>query len=1200
MKKHTKIVAIALSVVMMLAMLISASGLEIFIIASSDEYKDYTTTAKYLETISVLKGYDDGQLHLEEPIQRYQAALFFARIATGITNESAYGTGKSDVFSDVPEYGPVMDLIANMGIIRGYGDGRFGYNAQIMYQDMCAMLVRVLGYETEEMIATYPISYITKVDKLGLALKNVKGTDYLNRGQTAQMVYDALVTEISQTSDAREQILADLLKKVNGVDDSDMTKDTYLERNFKVSSRMEFVLVATEKYKLDGYSFAAKDKITMTYTYTDDKNVKHTDEWTFPVEGGPTAGVSEADLIGKHFTLVFDSKTPTQAELDKGDIGVIYAEMTDPDVYENLGELNVVKYDKTKETLSLNKTTVKFADSKVAAPTILTYTDNAAKVFAELTYDELVKKLESLGYFRIDAYDYDDDGVYDELVYIPYTFGQYASRTYKDSSNGNKAAAFTMIGTYAAAPVYDTTNGAAKTAENRTNFIERFAGTTSMASSTSKYTPGDSTLTVSKAKGELAKDTKLSGVEIKSGDFMIYNYNKLTNKLYVAANLGTMQTGTLSGLNKKAQTVTIDGDALAIGILGNMDAATGILAGTDAYEAIEETRLQPILSSYKKGEINVRYLEYDGKIAYIESYSDTDNLVCGDYVIVDIEKTMKDHKKAVNNDDEVWDIGFENGNAVVKVYNPETAKIETVKVESLTVRTRSGDETQSFKNAEERNKLGIWTKNTLYDLFKANGALYLSEDSDGDGFLELYAAGTKKFDGEYVDKNGNKTAGILGAPVIQASGSNADVSFGFGKSNKFVGTNYIGIPTDRYVTGADTVAIVIAGDGYAAVTGELGKKTTEINSLWLSAAAEVLRSDSKALIIYDPASTLSETYKGNTASIWHTGETADKDDGIGYYLFGAASKYIESRLKLDESGNPVEDDNGKKLYEHEYKNLINLRTNRNESITLVSTDAEPITEDVINSVTAVIRVDAENNEVKLTSFGEVYVENGDYTYGGFSWLAAADRIQFVTMPKDGKPGAKVAYDQTTDVKYQTLDSLNVTFIDLDAGAGVDYKKYSFADSYIFHQDNESNRANYQVVDLKDTTCPDGTFAIRRNYVNGTDATDAIVDGAITTLNAGKSGLICSQHWFRWNGWSDYLIPAVDSNYETIWNYAGSLRVRVTYYAYLDYDPDANSLKAVVVRVGEIIGVVASGEDIPAARDPETEGPTNETITVPEI
>ena len=86
MNKHTKITAIVLAVVMMLAMLISASGLEIFIIASSDEYKDYTTSAEYLETISVLKGYDDGQLHLEEPILRYQAALFVARIVTGVAN----------------------------------------------------------------------------------------------------------------------------------------------------------------------------------------------------------------------------------------------------------------------------------------------------------------------------------------------------------------------------------------------------------------------------------------------------------------------------------------------------------------------------------------------------------------------------------------------------------------------------------------------------------------------------------------------------------------------------------------------------------------------------------------------------------------------------------------------------------------------------------------------------------------------------------------------------------------------------------------------------------------------------------------------------------------------------------------------------------------------------------------------------------
>ena len=139
-----------------------------------------------------------------------------------------------------------------------------------------------------------------------------------------------------------------------------------------------------------------------------------------------------------------------------------------------------------------------------------------------------------------------------------------------------------------------------------------------------------------------------------------------------------------------------------------------------------------------------------------------------------------------------------------------------------------------------------------------------------------------------------------------------------------------------------------------------------------------------------------------------------------------------------------------------------------------------------------------------------------------------------------------------------------------------------------------------MVDLEDVTCPEGTFAIRRHYVNGTDVTDSIIDGGITTLTGGKGGLIGSQHWFRWNGWSDYLIPAVDNDYETVWSYAGSLRVHVTYYAYIDYDADANSVNAVVVRVGQIVGKVAAGDDLPMVKDPETEGPTNETITVPEV
>lgn len=1174
MNKHTKITAIVLAVVMMLAMLISASGLEIFIIASSDEYKDYTTSAEYLETISVLKGYDDGQLHLEEPILRYQAALFFARIVTGVTDESAWGTGPSAAFTDVPQYGPIMDLIASMNIIRGYGDGRFGYDAKIMYQDMCAMLVRVLGYETDEMVKTYPTSYILKVEKLGLGLKNIKGTDYVNRGQTAQMVYNALTTEIAKSVTDKDQALIDLIAKVNGgAPAGDATKDTYLERNFDVSSRMTFKVVATENYKLAGYDLAEEDYITMETVVND-----VVEEWTFPVEGGPTNGVTEADLINKRFVLVFNDKTPTADELEKEDIKVIFAEMIDPDVYENLGELNVVKYDADKKTLTLNKNVVKF-DDPAKAPKIFEYTENKNGVFAAVDYADLVGDtglLETNTYFRFEAYDYDDDGVYDELIYIPYTFGQYAVRTYKDSTAAGKSAEYTMVGTYSTTPVYDVTGGAAKTTANRTNFIERFVGTNATASgSTANYTPGNSTLTVSKANGELAKAVKLEGVAIKSGEFMLYSYNKLTNKLYVAANLGTLQTGTLSGERTTAEAVVIDGNTLSVGILGVLDAETGILSGTDAYTSVRET-IQTILGSYEKGKANVRYLEYDGKIAYLEAFAESDNALCADYKIVDIEKTMTDYEKSLSSSETAWDIGFDGNNAVLKAYNPDTAAFEEIKVESLTV---SGDTTYDFKNAKERYELGSWAENKAYDLFKANGALYVVEDEDNDGYLELYAAGTAKFDG------------IVGAPVVQASGTNPELYFSYGKTNKFIDTNYVGVSTDRFASGEATVAIAIGTDGYSAVKGTFGTNGDgEDNALYLSANAMVLRSDNQALIIYDPAGVLADLYRNNTASVWHAGELSG-NEGIGYYLFGAATKYVESRALVDADGNIVKDDAGKRLYEHEYKNLINLETFKNENVTIVSTSSTPVVTEIQNNASSVIRVDAENNEVGLTSFGEVFVENGDYRYGGFSWLAAKDRIALVTLPKDGKPGQTLYYNSDEDLEYKSLKSLNVTFIDLDAGADVDYKEYSFADSYVFHMDNDSNRKYYAAVELEDQELPAGTFAIKRHVHNGSDATDVITNGGITKLTAGKLGLIASQHWFRWNGWSDYLIPAVDENYDTVWTYAGSLRVHVTYYAYINYDEKAQSVDAVVVRIGELAGVVGEGDDLPEIKDPELEGPS---------
>ena len=259
MKRHGKLLSLVLAVVMAAALLLSASGLEIFIIASSDEYEKYATSAKYLEAIDVLQGYEDGELHLEEPILRYQAALFFGRVVTGVTNDADWGEGPSTEFTDVPQYGNVIDMIAGMDIIRGYGNGKFGYNDGIRYQDMCAMWIRALGYETEEMAAAYPMSYVLKAEELGISIDNVMPADYLNRGQVAQMLYDALVTPISNgVDDKMEMIIKALIEEKGGTVPNE-DENTYLERYFDVSSQMYFRIVATENYKVaSGQSKAEK------------------------------------------------------------------------------------------------------------------------------------------------------------------------------------------------------------------------------------------------------------------------------------------------------------------------------------------------------------------------------------------------------------------------------------------------------------------------------------------------------------------------------------------------------------------------------------------------------------------------------------------------------------------------------------------------------------------------------------------------------------------------------------------------------------------------------------------------------------------------------------------------------------------------------------------------------------------------------
>ncbi|MBR5538696.1 MAG: hypothetical protein IKU61_02230 [Clostridia bacterium] len=1201
MKNTRKILTLVLAVAMSAVMLIAASGLEIFIIASSDEYESYATSAKYLEVLEIMKGYEDGDLHLEEPILRYQAALLFSRVITGVVDDAAWGEGPSKTYTDVPEYGNVMDLISSIGVIRGYGNKTFGYNDGIRYQDMCAMFIRALGYETENM--AYPMGYVLKVEELGFGLSNVLPADYLNRGQVAQMLYDALVTEIADEYDEKLDVFMDIFG-VEEEETEETTADTYIERNFNVSERKQFMIVATENYVLNGVVAGLLDVAGIEreagYFYaTDVSEDSEGDVWTFKIEGEAVNGVKEADLIGKFMNIVFDDRTPTAEKLASEDIAVVHADMVKSEVYENVGELSYVKFSKDEKALYLGSKRVEIEDLAPAMG-ILTPANDDEEVYDLMaledyeegreTVDGLLSTIKKQTYFSLELVDFDKDGEYDIIFYTPYEFGQYARRRYSGFY-------YTMVGEYSDTPVYNISATTEKTDANKTHFIEKFLVTGEMATKMRAYCPEDIRLAVGD-EGKYSLDVTLTGEPVKNGDFVIYTFNRHTKEFNVVENLGTFQTGTLTGLNTRKQTLTIDGSAMSLGLAGGMVNANGLLIGDEAFPAVEDLA-KDLIEDAVKGEINVRFLEYDAKLVYLEKYTGPAAVTTKDYVIVDVDASIEAAEKAAEGtDEEAYELIFGEDFVTVKALDTATGELYDVNVETIVTHNVAA-EPLKFTSIAERHFFGTWTDWQAATAIRANGSLYYAEDEDENGKLELYAYGSEEF-------------AIPGAGMIAPE--NADqptLYFNYGKSNFFIDKeNEAGISVDRVSTDAKSVTTIIGADGYLVRKGNLETNApVRPNELYFSAAALVLEAGGSELVIFDPVKTVKEydaqhpsyatnVYDNNQRSIWAQGENVSYE-GYSYYLLLEDSVYVDTGAYLDAEGNAVTTKAGDPLYVHTYTGLYNVVTGETEDVAAVSTESTPVLTDVEhldNFVNIVLRVDAEEYDVQAVTLEEVYVANDIYRNAGFSVLRQKDWITVNLAEKDidgngssrdeGEESISINHNTDGDKIYSTLDGFTYTFIDYDFGASVDPEEFNLDDSFVFYNATDANLQSYSTVHLEDREqgvhYSASTVPTRRLYYQGTSYEGEVGNGVITTgLKNAVVGKVHAIPFFSHNNWSDYYIPAVDDEGDTIWKYEGSLKVMVRYHSFGYYDEEANTLDMIVVRVGIPYGVIS---DVDARED----------------
>lgn len=195
-----KILSLVLAAMMVLTMAPAVFADEVV-----EDASQYQEAIDFLANLGIWKGTENGDAALEG-VQRWQMANFVARVTTGYTDDAYWATPENDSgFDDIDigdfagssetAYGTIS-YAAQKGIVRGVSDTKFAPADGITYRDAQTMLVRALGFQMSG--AAYPWGFITKAQELGLTegLSGIGHTDELNRGQVAQLIYNALFVEV--------------------------------------------------------------------------------------------------------------------------------------------------------------------------------------------------------------------------------------------------------------------------------------------------------------------------------------------------------------------------------------------------------------------------------------------------------------------------------------------------------------------------------------------------------------------------------------------------------------------------------------------------------------------------------------------------------------------------------------------------------------------------------------------------------------------------------------------------------------------------------------------------------------------------------------------------------------------------------------------------------------------------------------------
>ena len=148
--------------------------------------------ATRLQAEGLMNGADHGDLHLDKGLTRAELACLISPIVLNPEHvaweRDYYAKLCTTNFSDVPEWAQVaVGVCAAMGVVAGYGDGRFGSDDPVSPQMACTIMLRYLERDGW----TY-VTACGKAVELGLAQAETLEGETITRGGMALLLAGSL------------------------------------------------------------------------------------------------------------------------------------------------------------------------------------------------------------------------------------------------------------------------------------------------------------------------------------------------------------------------------------------------------------------------------------------------------------------------------------------------------------------------------------------------------------------------------------------------------------------------------------------------------------------------------------------------------------------------------------------------------------------------------------------------------------------------------------------------------------------------------------------------------------------------------------------------------------------------------------------------------------------------------------------------